>query len=454
MMSKRKIGLILLITGAILVYSHFGPLHLLGGRAEPLLPDVVSIDGKELANLPPVDVAIKFFQGRIKNNQDDVISYTLLGESYLRQARETGDIASYQRAQASLEKALDLLPGYSPASAALAAVHYAQHNFVEATELAGQVYQEDPRITQALATLGDAHLALGNYQKAKAAYQELAQTSLTPPVRARLAHLAELKGNTEEALQLMQRAADEALKSGASREGVAWYLLRLGDLYFNTGHVDEAGQHYEAALRVFDDYYLGLAGLGKVRAAQGDYEAALDLYERATAIIPQPEFLAALGDVYAITGQSDKARFQYDTVEYIGKLGVINWQVYNRQLANFYSDHDMHLDEALRLALTELEFRKDIYGYDAAAWACYKNGQYEKARQLIEHAMRLGTRDAKLYYHAGMIARAQSRTADARRLLSEALAINPHFDLLQARIARSTLDTLYSASQSRLIMIP
>ena len=448
-MSGRKIVFFLLITLAIVTYSHFDPLHLFGDRAKSLLPNVATIDGSNLADLPPVETAIKFFQNRIKQNPQDAISYTFLGEMFIRQARETGDVAAYLRAEAALEKALEMLPGYSAAGASQAAAAYAQHNFSQALQLAEQVYETNPKMIQALATVGDAHLALGNYPDGEAAYQALIQNDPTPPVRARLAHLAELKGNTDEALQLMQRAASEALNAGGSREGVAWYLLRLADIYFNTGQLDEAGQYYEATLRVFDNYYLGLVGLGKVRAAQGDYAAAIDLYERATAIIPQPEFLAALGDVYAITGQPGKARLQYDTVEYIGKLAEINRQVYNRQLANFYSDHDMRLDEALRLALAELEYRKDVYGYDAAAWAYYKNGRYEKARELIEHAMRLGTRDAKLYYHAGMIARAQGRTADAQRLLSEALAINPHFDLLQAPIARSTLDTIYSASQSQ-----
>ncbi len=447
-MSKRKIVFFLLITLAIVTYSHFDPLHLFGDRAKALLPDVTSIEGSNLADLPPVATAIQFFQNRIKQNPKDAVSYTILGELYVRQARETGDVAAYQRAETALEKALELLPGYSAAGASLAAAAYAQHNFSQALQLAEQVYETNPKMIQALATVGDAHLALGNYPDGEAAYQELVQNNPTPAVRARLAHLAELKGNTDRALQLMQRSASEALNAGGARENVAWYLLRLGDLYFNTGQLDEAGKHYEASLRVFDNYYLGLAGLGKVRAAQGDYPAAIDLYQRATAIIPQPEFLAALGDVYAITGQPDKARLQYDTVEYIGKLAAINRQVYNRQLANFFSDHDMRLDEALHLALTELEFRKDIYGYDAAAWAYYKNGQYEKARELVEHAMRLGTRDAKLYYHAGMIAHAQGRLADAQRLLSEALAINPHFDLLQARIARSTLVTLSATSQA------
>ena len=60
---------------------------------------------------------------------------------------------------------------------------------------------------------------------------------------------------------------------------------------------DAAGKYYGQALASFDNYYLALGGLAKVHAAQGDYAEAIKLYERAVAIIPQPDLLAALGDV-------------------------------------------------------------------------------------------------------------------------------------------------------------
>ncbi|HLB46895.1 MAG TPA: tetratricopeptide repeat protein [Anaerolineales bacterium] len=438
-MSRRKTIILLGTTLAIVAYSYLDPFHLFDKGAKSPLQDVTRIDGRELADLPPVDQAIRFFQERIKRNPQDAVSYTLLGEMYMRQARETGDVASYQRAEAALREALELLSGYIPARASLAAVLYAQHNFVEALELAGQVYQSDPRSTQALATLGDAYLALGNYQEGEEVYQELLQKNPTPPVLARHAHLAELKGKPEEALQLMQGAAGEALDSGGSKESVAWYLLRLGDLYFNTGRMDEAGEHYEAALRVLDNYYLALAGLGKVRAAQGRYPEAIAFYEQSVAIIPQPDFLAALGDLYTITSQPDKAQRQYETVEFIGQLAAINKVVYNRQLALFYANHDRKLNESLDLAQKELAVRKDIYAYDTLAWALHKNGRNAEAAEAMEQALKLGTRDAPLYYHAGMIYKASGDYARAQTMLSEALAINPHFDLVQAQIARLTL---------------
>jgi tetratricopeptide (TPR) repeat protein len=394
-----------------------------------------------------VEEAIQFFQERIKANPQDAVSYTLLAEQYVRRARETGDASSYQRAEAALRKALQRIPNYGQANVSLASVYYAQHNFRPALELAQNVYEENPGISGALVTIGDAQMALGNYTEAEAAYKELSEQSATPPVLARLAALEEATGDSQQALELMRRAAGEALQAGGTKEGVAWYVLRVGDLYFNMGQPKEAGRYYEAALRVFDHYHLALAGLGKVRAAQGEYDEAISYYQQAIGIIPQPDYLAALGDLYTLTGQPEQAQRQYSTVEYIGKLAELNQQIYNRQLANFYSDHDLHLQEALDLALTELDSRKDIYGYDAAAWAQYKNGNFQEAQSLMKEAMKFNTRDARLYYHAGMIEHARGNDQAARSLLEEALAINPYFSLLQIDELHTTLQTLQATAK-------
>ena len=240
----------------------------------------------------------------------------------------------------------------------------------------------------------------------------------------------------------MRRAAADALHSGGTKESVAWYLLRVGDMYFNRGEDKQAGGYYAAALRLFENYHLALTGLAKVSAAQGRYKEAIAYYQQAINIIPEPDYLASLGDLYVLTNQPQQAQLQYETVEYIGKLAEINQQIYNRQLANFYSDHGVHVEKALQLTLAELKTRKDIYGYDAAAWAHYKNGSYQEAQALMDQAMAFGTRDARLHYHAGMIAYALHQHEKAREHLEQALAINPHFSILYADEAQRILEVL------------
>ena len=385
---------------------------------------------------------VAYWQARVKDNPKDFISLTYLGQIFASRARETGNVSDYVEAETAYRQALAIDPKYTNAQAYLSTALFAMHDFNGALDQATTVYTNDSSALLALETIGDAQMELGNYAQADAAFHTLLEQVPSPPVFARLARLAWLKGNPDEALNWMQRAVDQAKQTGYEGEEAAWYEFQLGENYFLTGKIDEAEQHYSAALDYFNNYHFALAGLGKVRAAQGRYEEAIAFYQRAVNIIPQPVYLAALGDLYTITGNIDKANQQYDTVDFIGKLAAINQVVYNRELVLFDANHDRKVSEAIALASKELSARKDIYGYDAEAWALAKNQRYQEAANDMDQAMKLGTRDALLYYHAGMIYAALGDHARARTLLTEALSINPYFDLLQARIARATLDQL------------
>lgn len=443
-MLKRSLILAVLTVVAVGTISGAGILY----RAPDERPrSLTSPELAEIGEAPSTAEAIDFFAARIQADPQDAVSFTLLGQLHAQRARETGDIGSFEQAEFALGRAIDLLPGYTPAAEALAEVYYAEHRFIEALAQAKHVYEASPGATQALATMGDAHLALGRYRQAKAAYRALEGAGLTPPTLARMAHLAWIHGRTEQALELMDGAAVGSLQGGEVGESAAWYQVRLGDLNFGVGRLDTARAHHEAALGIFDDYYSALSGLGRVLAAEGRFEEAIVLYERAVSIVPQPDLVAALGDLYALTGRPELAEDQYRTVEVIGELAGLNQQVFNRQLALFYADHDRDLEAALELATAEIEVRKDVFGYDALAWLLFKNERHREAARAIEAALRLGTRDAALLYHAGMIYEALGQDGHAIRLLEEALALNPNFSPLQAGIARSTL-SLLSASAS------
>ncbi|HEX3100225.1 MAG TPA: hypothetical protein VHQ01_00460, partial [Pyrinomonadaceae bacterium] len=133
---------------------------------------------------------------------------------------------------------------------------------------------------------------------------------------------------------------------------------------------------------------------------------------------------------------------QYALVEQIGHLTALSGSLYNRQLAYFYADHGIKLDDAYANAAREYEARRDIYGADAVAWAALKTGKTDEAQAAIKDALKLGTKDAKIFYHAGMIAAAAGNKAEAARMLKAALALNPGFDPLQAENARTTLEAL------------
>jgi tetratricopeptide (TPR) repeat protein len=263
-------------------------------------------------------------------------------------------------------------------------------------------------------------------------------------VTARLARLASLQGRDADATALAARAATEARNEGTDGSSLAFYGYLQGYLAFQAGKLAAAGTHYEDALTDWPGSYLALEGLAKVRAAQGRRDEAIQLYGRAIAIVPQPEFLAGLGDLYQLAGDTRRAEQQYATVRAIAKLQAVQAQLFNRQLVLFDVNHGQDVSGALGLAERELKVRPDVYGWDAYAWALLANGRAAEADAAMRHAVALGTHDALLSYHGGMIAHALHDDASARAKLGEALALNAGFDPLQSARARDVLATLSS----------
>jgi len=393
-------------------------------------------------SLEQMDGAISVWAANVARDREDFISATYLADLYYSRARLTGNLDDYSRAKQAVDLALAAYPGGVGAQLLRAQLLFATHDFVKALNSAEAIQAANPDQVAALATVGDAELELGQYDAAARSFAQLAKRAPGPAVTARLAHLAALRGQLANADALAARAIREAAGAGTAPADRSWYEYLAGYLAFQFGELTSAERHFRAAVTDWPGSYLALAGLARTRAAQGATAEAIALYQRAIAIVPQPEFLAGLGDLYTLTGRSQDAAAQYATVRAIADLSKAEAQLYNRQLVLFDANHGKNLAEAVALAERELAVRKDVYGFDAYAWALYTSGRYTDADRAMQSARAIGTVDPLLDYHQGMIDAALGRTADARRLLSAALDRNPGFDALQATRARATLARL------------
>ncbi|MFQ6019746.1 MAG: tetratricopeptide repeat protein [Dehalococcoidia bacterium] len=445
-MSKGKLIGLALVLCAVLGLVAFTRLSSSDGTPPPGdAPRLVADEGGAPASgMLTTDQLVDFWRERVERNPSDYISYAELGRTFIRRARETGDVDSYTRAEAALREALELNPKYEAAISYLATVLYARHDFSGALETAQRVYLLNPGAAQALAIVGDANLELGDYGEAESAYDKLLDLSQSPAVYSRLAHLAELKGRPQEAIELMRRAAAEAENGAASRESRAWYHLQLGNLYFNTGDLSSAENEYERSLETFPDYVHALAGLAKLGAARADYDGSISLYSQVVDRYPIPEYVIALGDVYRAAGREEEAVKQYDLVSAIDRLYKANGVNTDLQMALYLTDHDLRPEEALRQARAEYERRGSIQAADVLAWTLYKSGRYEEALTYSQEALRLGTQDALILFHAGMIHYRLGDYEEARRQLERAVEINPRFSVLYWETAADTLQALQS----------
>jgi tetratricopeptide (TPR) repeat protein len=389
-------------------------------------------------------VAVRFLEARVKDDPNDLIALNKLSSYYLQLHRETADTRYLELALRSARASLQVLPGDQNVDGllALAQAEFQTHDFVSARDHATEFTTYRPNKSSGFCVLGDALLELGNYEMASEAYRKMETLDRgSVSTESRLARLAMLRGDRLTAQKRYALALEQAQNAAiASSEEIAWCEWQMGELAFSFGDYTEARNRYEEALKTLPGYFRAVASLGRVLAALGDIKGAIEQYQRAVRIIPDPQFVAALGDLYKLSGRYQEARNQYQLVERIARLSELNGALYNRQITFFQADHDLKPEEAYARAVKERAVRRDIFGDDTFAWAALKAGRINEAQAAIKDALRLGTKEARLYYHAGMIARAAGDENRARDYLKQALELNPQFDPLQSQLAREAFN--------------
>ncbi|MCB0189473.1 MAG: tetratricopeptide repeat protein, partial [Caldilineaceae bacterium] len=290
-----------------------------------------------------------------------------------------------------------------------------------------------------LGILVDGNVELGRYDEAVATLQ--AMVDLRPDLQSysRISYLRELHGDVDGAIAAMK---DATTSVSPSTEDWRWTMTHLGHLYFNRGDLAQAASIYNQVLAVRRDYPYAREGMARVVAARGERATAIAEYQALAEQLPLPQFVIALGELYEAEGDLTAAQEQYDLVTVMQQLNAAAGMNVDLEMALFNANHGTDHAAVVEEARAAYAKRPTIYGADALAWALYQNSEYEEAWQYSAEALRLGTQDATLHFHAGMIAQARGAEAAARQHLERALAINPHFSPLDGPIAQATLAAL------------
>jgi tetratricopeptide (TPR) repeat protein len=386
---------------------------------------------------------IERLQDHLRIASDDVNAYALLANAYLQRARETGDPSYYGRAAAVLKGALNRDPRNVEALIAQGSLALARHDFHAALALGEQARALSPTVPRIYGVIADAQVELSMYAEAVATVQRMVDLRPDLSSYSRVSYLRELHGDLPGAIKAMEAAV---AAGGPSAENTQWVRVQLGNLHFARGELERAEQYYRSTLAVLPDYVPALAAQARIESARGRQREAIALYRQAVDRMPLPEYVIALGDVYARLGDREEAQRQYDLVRVIDSLQSSNGVNTDLELALFFADHDLELPASLAKARAAYAARPSIHAADVLAWTLYKLGRYDEAGRYSAEALRLGTEDSLKLFHAGMIAHARGRNDDTRHLLRRALDLQPHFSTLYACEARTTLRQLDSGA--------
>lgn len=385
----------------------------------------------------PMAGTIAALQGRLREVPSDWRTAAALGLAYVQQARITADPTSYPRAEQALSRSLTLRPENVAGIVGMGFLALARHDFAEALAWGRRAVSANPHDIAGLGVMGDALVELGRYREAFRTFQRMADLRPGVSVYARASYARELQGDLAGAIGLMRMAEQAA----ASPEDAAWTAFEVGELFWSRGRVGKAQTSYRRAVRLAPAFVAPRAGLARVDWARGRTGDAIRRYTSVVARFPAPEHVAALGDLYAMTGRHELAEDQFALVAAERNLFEANGVNVDVESALFDADHGRPA-RALRSARSAWSERKSVHAADALGWALHMSGRDRAAVRFTKRALALGTRNALFLYHAGMIHLGLRHEDGARTLLSDALRTNPHFSIIHSPLARRALEQL------------
>jgi tetratricopeptide (TPR) repeat protein len=337
-----------------------------------------------------------------------------------------GDLAALDAAEAAIDQAIPLVAHPSDLYLLKANVAFKLHRLadVQSALLAAPSVRgsDEGRLIGA-----DLDFQKGRYQEARQGYCDALKISRSWGALARLAHLSGKMGDPAGADRLYQEAQDEL--TAKELRSFAWLEVQRGFLDFSRGRHHDARSHYERADRAYPGYWLVDEHIAELLAAQGRYMEAIAILERVTTAVHRPELEQAIGELYQLTGQDERAypQLQQALAAYLESArrgGVHYWH----HLADYYADVARDGAQAVAWARKDLRLRENFATQAAQAWAYYRDARYAEARDWIDRALSSGAETAHLFRQAGRIYMAAGQEAEARRFRDRALLLNPAVD--------------------------
>jgi tetratricopeptide (TPR) repeat protein len=268
--------------------------------------------GKDLKSRAAVpkrreDQIVAFHEARTSARPYDADAWRLLAGAYVQRAVVTGDGADYDRGWKMLRKAEELDPGDPRILQARAELLLSRHHFQGARDLAEQGLAKDPENAELLAVAGDGALETGDLDAATAYYRRLQAVGARLTTWARLGHAAELRGNLDEAADMLGKALQAGYDSGSLPEARAWCRAVLGEIELHRGNAEAARKQYEKGLKESPNHLLVLEHFAELEQLRGNSKSAEDLNRRILAQREDPKAEFRLAVLLSLRGEDREA---------------------------------------------------------------------------------------------------------------------------------------------------
>lgn len=346
--------------------------------------------------------------------------WILLGQAWVKKARQSSDPGFYLHADAAANIAVALEPGSRAAGNLRGLVLLNNHDFTAARDLAVQLTQKEPGDPVAWGVLSDALLELGDVDGASKAADTMMERKPNLPSYARVSYLKWLRGDVPGAVEAIRLAWD-AGRGQKDPEPIAWVLSEAALIFWHNGDVEGALAGCDKALTTMPDHAPTLALKARALLDLKRPAEAKPLAEKSLQLQPLVDTARLVEAIALALGDKEGADAAVARAKGIGEATDA------RGLALLLADRGEDLPRALSLIDKETGSggpvkRGGVYTDDVRGQVLFRLGRLDEARAASDRALALGTKDARLLQHAAAIRAAQkdpsaaTLAADAARL--------------------------------------
>lgn len=330
---KKKIPLTLLsLALALVAFAYFA-------STQNWINTIVSTKASGTADaakvVTPEDEKIELIEAHIIKYDDDPETHRQLATALVNRAETTGDAADYDRAWKELDRVESLEPMTARLTVARAALLMSRHRFTHARLVAEEGLKKWADNTELLSIAGDGAREIGDLAGAEVHYRRLVE--LQPQKVSswsRLSHLAEARGDLNEAAKLMEKAIDAPFPRPLSPPAAAWARTILGELEAKRGNLAEARRQYMWALHKYPEYPLAVEFMADLDVWEGRPDAAEAGYRQLLKRNIDPKIQINLARLIERRGMKEEAaRLRSEALRFYEKVVASGNEGYLRPLA-------------------------------------------------------------------------------------------------------------------------
>ena len=364
---------------------------------------------------------LKFWNDKLEQQPNQFPYLAKLASANTRLFDLTGNIDFLKKAEQYYvevnEKTNYQTPGYLHG---LARNYISQHKFKEALDMLTKAELIGDKLVATQKMLFDVHLELGNYQLAKT-YLSKFENFSDFDYLIRLSKLSDHNGDLDSAIDYMERAMAKA-ESSNLKNMKSWSYSNIADFYGHAGNIQASYDHYLKALEINpSDAYSkkGIAWI--VYSHEKNPEEALRILNTVTKDYSAPDYHLLKAEIAEYMGNDalqEEEMEAYQTVVNNEAYG----DMYNKYNVLLYSDDQNRMQDAIRIAQTEVTNRPTPQSYDLLAWAHFKNGNLDEALSIVETQIIDKTYEPETLYHVAEIYKAAGEEDKVKPLKKELVA--------------------------------